>query len=105
MTYKEKLAEKANNQIVEISKECIEFIKSEMELSYAVREYTIYLTKVDTSQDGVGNYGYMTLRIPRQFKPAAYCQKLVEELKKLGFDDQDIKSEEHDSFYRIQINW
>jgi hypothetical protein len=76
-----------------------------MILASDAREYVIYLTKMDTTNDGVSRYGRVTLRIPNGVKHRVYYEAMVSALNELGFESKDIQLYEDDSFYRIQVSW
>lgn len=106
MNFKQQLIEQSKTpQHFERLQEDIKFIKSEMMKSSGVKEYTIYLTKIATTQDGVSHDGHVTLRIPYGVGFDIYYKDMLKAIKELGFVDEDIKATDHDSFYRIQINW
>lgn len=106
MTFKQQLIEQSKRpQHLERLQKDIEFIKSEMMKSSGAKEYTIYLTKRDTTQDGIGHYGRVTLRIPYGVDFDIYYKDMLKAIKELGFVDKDIKVTYEDIFYRIQINW
>jgi hypothetical protein len=74
-------------------------------MSSDAKEYAIYLTKKDTTNDGVSRYGYVTLRIPNGVKHRVYYEAMISALREFGFESKDIKVCEEDSFYRIQVSW
>lgn len=106
MNFKQQLIEESKKlKYLEKLREDIEFIKQEMIISSDAREYVIYLTKKVTTDDRVSNSGCVTLRAPHGVKRRVYYEAMLSALKELGFERNDIKHYEDESFYRIQVNW
>ena len=106
MNFKQQLIEESKKlKYLERLQEDIEFIKQEMLTASDAREYVLILTKRDTTQDGTSRYGRSTLRIPNGVKNDTYYKAMLAALKELGFEGGDIRVQEQDSFYHIQINW
>jgi hypothetical protein len=106
MNFKQELIEESKKlKYLEKLRKDIELIKQEMLLASDAREYVIYLIKKPTTNDAVSKYGYVELRIPNGVKHRVYYEAMMSELKELGFESNDIKRHEDESFYRIQVNW
>ena len=106
MNFKQQLIEESKKlKYLERLKQDLELIKPGMLEASDARSYVIILTKRDTTEDGVSHYGRITLRIPDGVKNETYRNAMLDALKDIGFDDNDIKVSDTDSFYRIQLNW
>ena len=114
MTFKEQMTEKAN-KIYETDyqiKERVENIKNGIERFYYKRSFTIYLISPNDKYFAFGaNHGnkYEAL-IPKGTDPQVYRQLLVDAIKELGFEDDDISySEQYNnpagSCYNITLRW
>lgn len=111
MTFKEQLTALADNfeRSVEIGEE-IECIKERMRKCWADRVFTINLV-VPFGPMAIGNASsnFYDDFIPKQVSPMHYRQLFVEELKKMGFDENDIELYDietaHSHTYSIKVVW
>lgn len=111
MTFKEQLTAQADNfeRSIEIDEE-IRYIKGRMRKCWADRAFTINLI-VPSSPMAIGSASsnFYSLFVPKLVSPMHYRQLFVEELKKLGFDENEIQlydietSRSHT--YSIKVVW
>ena len=110
-TFKEHLAEQANNKTYDIS-EHVDYIKAKMQACVEDREFTISL--VQSKPEHIMAIGdakgpiYQTF-IPRKVEPHIYMKLFTQALKELGFRDEDIEKgagdDERCYYYNIKVRW
>ena len=111
MTFKEQLTAQADNfeRSIEIDKE-IRYIKGRMKECWASRAFTINLI-VPSGPMAIGgaSLNFHSLFVPKLVSPIHYRQLFVEELKKLGFDENEIElydiETSHSHTYSIKVVW
>lgn len=91
MTFKEKLAAKANKyETNDRIKEHIEEIKNKLELFYTKRKFTVTLVDAHTTV-AIGSDTRYAVFIPGYIKPFEYQQLFIDAFNELGFTDKDME--------------
>lgn len=111
MTFKEQLTAQADNfeHSIEIGEE-IRYIKDRMRECWASRAFTINLIVPSVPMAiGSASLNFHSLFVPKLVSPMHYRQLFVEELKKLGFDENEIELYDietpYSHTYSIKVVW